>query len=86
MNNFTKHWLTATVAPESIVNIKTVNSNYLDCVRNEDNSKQVVVLSNDNIVIAIGNDYDDLLKSPNYTFKDSLSKIATMLELNHYSN
>ena len=57
MNAFTKRWLTATVAPESIVNIKQTNDNYLDCIKNESNTVQVLVLSNNNKIIAIGKDY-----------------------------
>lgn len=84
MNTFTKRWLTATVAPESIVNIKQTNDNYLDCVKNESNTVQVLVLSNNDKIIAIGKDYQQLLNSPQYSFKDGLYKIAEILESKHY--
>ena len=84
MNAFTKRWLTATVAPESIVNIKQTNDNYLDCIKNESNTVQVLVLSNNNKIIAIGKDYQQLLNSPQYSFKDGLYKVAELLELTHY--
>lgn len=83
MNTFTKRWLIATIAPESIVNIKQNNDNYLDCVKNESNTIQVLVLSNNNKIIAIGKDPQQLLYSPGYSFKDGLSKIAELLELTH---
>jgi len=83
MNPFTKQWLTATVAPESIVNIKQTNDNYLDCVKNESNTIQVLILSDNDKIIAIGKDYQQLLDSPGYSFKDGLSKIAELLELTH---
>ena len=84
MNTFTKRWLTATVAPESIVNIKQTNDNYLDCVKNESNTVQVLVLSNNDKIIAIGKDYQQLLNSPQYSFKDGLYKVAELLKLTHY--
>lgn len=83
MNTFTKRWLTATVAPESIVNIKQTNDNYLDCVKNESNTVQVLVLSNNDKIIAIGKDYQQLLNSPQYSFKDGLYKVAELLKLTH---
>jgi hypothetical protein len=84
MNPFTKQWLTSTVAPESIVNIKQSDDNYLDCVKNESNTIKVFILSNKNKIIAIGKDYQSLLNSSEYSFKDGLCKIAELLKLRHY--
>ena len=85
MNTFTKQWLTATVVPESIVNIKQTDDgkNYLDCVKNESNTIQVLILSDNNKIIAIGKNYQQLLNSPQYSFKDGLFKVAELLELTH---
>lgn len=57
INNFTKEWLTSTLAPDSIINIKSGNNYYLDCIKNENNTKQICILSNNDKVIAIGKDY-----------------------------
>lgn len=85
MNNFEKHWVTSTCAPESIKLIRSVKSSYLNIVTNESQTIHVCVLSNDNEVIAIGLNYDKLLISPKYSFRDAILKIAELLELSSYS-
>jgi len=85
MNPFTKEWLTASCAPESIINLQSNDIAYLDIITNEDKSIFVKVLSNNVKVIAIGTDYNSLLSSINYTFKEAIQKIAELLELKHIS-
>lgn len=87
LNPFTKYWLTASCAPDSIINIKTDihKNNYLDVIRNEDKTIIVNILSNDANIIAIGTDYDELLASPSFSFKEGVSKIADILNLTHIS-
>lgn len=87
LNPFTEYWLTATCAPDSIANVKTDlrTDIYLDAIKNEDNTIQVYVLSNDTTIIALGKDYDELVLSPTYSFKDGLKEIAKILQLTHIS-
>lgn len=85
MNTFTKQWLTATCAPESINNIKDINGNQLDCIRNESNTIQVLVVSNNNNVIAIGKTYNELINSKPYTFNEAIRECGRLLELINYS-
>lgn len=82
MNNFIKRWLVATCAPESIVNIKNAPIASLDVIKNEDSSLKVFVLSNDDIVIAIGKDYESLTTSKSYNHDKAITEITKLLKLN----
>jgi len=85
MNPFTKEWLTATCAPESIINLQSKDTAYLDAVTNEDKSIIVKVLSTNTKVLGIGITHKELLKSPHYTFKEALHKIAELLQVQSIS-
>jgi hypothetical protein len=86
MNPFTKQWITATVAPESIMNIRAVtNEAYLDVIQNETKSKRVFVLSDNDKVLAIGQNYEDIRKPNFMSFIDALQEVAKILELPCYS-
>ena len=87
MNTFTKNWLCATCAPESIVNIKSddIKGNYLDVVRNESNTKQILILSTNNLILGIGTNYDELIESKPYTFSNGLHEIAKLLDIFAYT-
>lgn len=82
---FAKLWLEATIAPESITNLKsdTIKHNYLDIISNEDKTLKVYVLSTDTEVIALGSHYNKLLLSSKYSFKDALEMISKELKLIH---
>lgn len=85
MNNFTNQWITSTLAPEAIINIKSNNNSYLDLVVNESKTIKVTVLSTDTNIIAIGKDYNELITSNQYTFREGLRKIAELLEISSIS-
>lgn len=85
MNPFTKEWITSTCAPESITNMRHSTKADLDCIRNEDKTIKVFVLSNNTEVLAIGVDYVQLLDSKSYTFKEALHKVTKLLQLQSVS-
>jgi len=85
MNNFTKEWLTSTLAPDSIRNIKTTEKQYLDLIKNEDNTIHIMVVSNDEKVLAIGESFDSILKSKQYTYIEAIKEVARLLNITNIS-
>jgi len=85
MNPFTKEWLKATLASESIKNLNTITNGYIDEIYNEDKTIHILIVSTDEKVLGIGLNYKELIKSPAYTFKDAIQKVAELLELKTYN-
>lgn len=85
MNNFTKSWITSTLAPESIANVKASALGYLDVIRNESSTKYVYVLSNDNEALSVAVDYKDILKENRMPFTDAVLKCAELLGIGGFS-
>lgn len=87
MNKFEEMWTCSTLAPEACIRLKSddINNNYLNVIYNEDKSKKVFVLSNNDNIQAIGTGYSELLHSPKYTFNTGLHKIAQLLEIKSIS-
>jgi len=83
LNPFTKYWLKATLAPESITNYVTIKSGYMDAIENEDKTKRVIVMSTNEEVLGIGLTYKECIDSGHYTFKEAIAKIVELLELKH---
>lgn len=81
LSNFTKYWVTITCAPDSIRNLRNNNSSSLDAVANEDKSKIICVLSNDNGVLSIGYKLEDLKKENKMSFSDAANFIAKEFDL-----
>lgn len=91
MNEFTKQWITSTCAPESIINLKDGSHFgtriYIDVVRNEDDSKRAMVISNDIQVLKIAYTNEDIWNSKmeGISFADGIKKVAEMLDLTNIS-
>lgn len=76
MNNFVKHWITITCAPDSIRTIISNNKGYLDIVANEDKSKFMYVLHDNKVIISMGQNYDDIKIAKYISFSHASNEIA----------
>lgn len=81
MNQFTKQWITATCAPESIASVRSDEKGHLDIVTNEKRTIYVYVLSTDKEVISCGTTYEQLLVPNQMNYGQAVRKCAELLQI-----
>ncbi len=82
---FEKHWITVTLAPDSIRRIKSTNTSALHVIRNEQTTKFMLIVENSTIgVVGYGENYEQLKQHRPVTNSEMTSILAKHFNLSSF--